>query len=106
MAVRPRSTLCCAIAAWRNPALRRAYKQETRWLDSWLPDLQLAATLADQNDEVLAADDAYNGFVRLTLTPEEMTGEWMSVSTITSRQFTCFPLRRFSAKPDEMRLKG
>jgi alkaline phosphatase D len=82
-----------------------AISSPTRWLDSWLPNLQLAATLADQNDEVLAADDAYNSFVRLTLTPEEMTGEWMSVSTITSRQFTCFPLRKFSAKADEMMLK-
>ncbi|MGN6210228.1 alkaline phosphatase D family protein [Asticcacaulis sp.] len=83
-----------------------AISSPTRWLDSWLPDLQLAATLAEQNEEVLAADDAYNGFVRLTLTSEEMTGEWMAVSTITSRQFTCFPQRRFSAKADEMRLKG
>jgi alkaline phosphatase D len=83
-----------------------AISSPTRWLDSWLPDLQLAATLADQNDEVLAADDAYNGFIRLTLTPDEMTGEWMAVSTITSRRFTCFPQRRFSAKADDLMLKG
>jgi alkaline phosphatase D len=82
-----------------------AISSPTRWLDAWLPDLQLAATLADQNAEVLAADDAYNGFVRLTLTPDEMTGEWMAVSTITSRKFTCFPQRRFSAKADAMVLK-
>ena len=78
----------------------------TRWLDSWLPNLKLAETLADQNAEVLAADDSYNGFVRLTLTPDEMTGEWMAVSTITSRKFTCFPQRRFSAKADDMLLKA
>ena len=83
-----------------------AITSPTRWLDSWLPNLKLAETLADQNSEVLAADDAYNGFVRLTLTPEEMLGEWMSVSTITSRQFTCFPQRRFSAKANEMMLKA
>ncbi len=78
----------------------------TRWLDAWLPNLQLAETLADQNTEVLAAEDAYNGFVRLTLTPDEMLGEWMSVSTITSRQFTCFPQRKFSAKAEDMMLKA
>lgn len=82
-----------------------AISSPTRWLDSWLPNLQLADTLADQNTEVLAADDAYNGFVRLTLTPDEMTGEWMAVSTIISRKFTCFPQRRFSAKADDMMLK-
>ncbi|MFT4077326.1 MAG: alkaline phosphatase D family protein [Asticcacaulis sp.] len=75
-----------------------AITSPTRWLDSWLPDLKLAETLADQNSEVLAAEDAYNGFVRLTLTPDEMVGEWMSVNTITSRQFTCFPQRKFSAR--------
>ncbi|WP_349321738.1 alkaline phosphatase D family protein [Asticcacaulis sp. MM231] len=82
-----------------------AISSPTRWLNSWLPDLQLAETLADQNTEVVAADDAYNGFVRLTLTPDEMTGEWMSVSTITSRTFTCFPQRRFSAKAKDLLLK-
>jgi len=82
-----------------------AISSPTRWLDSWLPDLQLAATLSDQNAEVLAADDAYNGFVRLTLTPDEMVGEWMAVSTITSRKFTCFPQRKFSAKADDLTLR-
>lgn len=82
-----------------------AISSPTRWLDSWLPDLQLAATLANQNEEVLAADDAYNGFIRLTLTPDEMTGEWMAVSTITSRKFTCFPQRKFSAKADDLTLR-
>ena len=74
-----------------------AISSPTRWLDAWLPDLRLAQTMAEQNAEVLAADDAYNGFVRLTLTPEAMTAEWMMVTTLTSRDFTCFPLRRFSA---------
>lgn len=77
-----------------------AITSPTRWLDAWLPDLKLAETLADQNSEVLGAEDAYNGFVRLTLTPDEMVGEWMSVNTITSRQFICFPQRKFSAKAE------
>ena len=75
-----------------------AISSPTRWLDKWLPDLGLAKTFADQNAEVLAADDAYNGFVRLTLTPGEMTAEWMMVTSLMSRDFTCFPLRRFSAE--------
>ncbi len=26
-----------------------------------------------------------------------MTAEWMAVGTLTSRDFTCFPLRKFDA---------
>ncbi len=74
-----------------------AISSPTRWLDAWLPSLGLAETLAAQNAEVLAADDSYNGFVRLTLTPQTMAAEWMMVTTLTSRDFTCFPLRRFTA---------
>ncbi len=69
----------------------------TKFLDAWLPDLQLAKTLAEQNPEVIAADDACNGYVRLTLTEDTMTGEWMSVDTITSKAFTCSPQMRFTA---------
>jgi len=59
----------------------------TKFLDAWLPDLKLAQTLAEQNAEVIAADDDHNGFVRLTLTENEMTADWMAVSTITARDF-------------------
>ncbi len=69
----------------------------TRFLDAWLPDLQLAKTLAEQNPEIVAADDAYNGYVRLTLTSDTMTGEWMSVDTIMSQTFTCAAQKRFVA---------
>lgn len=69
----------------------------TRWLDAWLPDLKLADAMATRNDEVLAADDGHNGFVRLTLTREKMTGEWMAVDTITSRDFHCTVRKRFEA---------
>lgn len=75
-----------------------AISSPTRWLDSWLPDLNLAQALAAHSPEVLAADDAYNGFVRLTLTPDEAVGEWMSVSTVTSRNFTAFSQRRFEIR--------
>lgn len=70
----------------------------TRFLDAWLPDLQLAKTLAEQNPEIVAADDACKGYVRLTLTSDTMTGEWMSVDTITSRIFTCAAQKRFVAQ--------
>ena len=70
----------------------------TRWLDAWLPDLQLAKTLADQNPEIIAADDGHNGFVRLTLSHDEMTGEWMAVDTIMSKTFTCKSKARFTAQ--------
>ncbi|MBP2157741.1 MULTISPECIES: alkaline phosphatase [Asticcacaulis] len=67
----------------------------TRYLDSWLPDLQLAATMAKQNPEIVAADDGHNGFLRLRLTAEGATGEWMGVSTITSRDFSSNAVQRF-----------
>ncbi len=73
----------------------------TKWFDAWLPDLAFAKTLADQNAEVLAADDGYNGFVRLTLTADHMTGEWMSLSTITSRDFTCTVQSTFTAAAEK-----
>jgi alkaline phosphatase D len=78
-----------------------AISSPTRWLDSWLPDLHLAQALAERNDEVLAADDAYNGFVRLTLTPDMALGEWMSVDTVVKRDFTCFSQRRFEIRADQ-----
>ncbi len=67
----------------------------TRYLDSWLPDLQLAQTMASQNPEIVAADDGHNGFLRLTLTNEGATGEWMAVSTLLSREFTSQVVARF-----------
>lgn len=67
----------------------------TRYLDSWLPDLRLAETLARQNSEIVAADDGHNGFLCLTLTADGATGEWMGVSTIMTRDFTCRPVARF-----------
>ena len=69
----------------------------TKWFDAWLPDLQFAKTLADQNAEIIAADDSYNGFVRLTLTEDAMTGEWMSLDTITDRKFACTSQQTFTA---------
>lgn len=69
----------------------------TRWLDAWLPDLKLAETLAAQNPEIVAADDGHNGFVRLTLSHDQMTGEWMAVDTILSETFTCTAKVRFTA---------
>ncbi len=72
-----------------------AISSPTHWLDAWLPDLHIADVMATHNDEVVAADDSHNGFVRLTLTPEAATGEWMMVDTITSRDFRCAPKRTF-----------
>lgn len=67
----------------------------TRYLDAWLPDLQLARTMANQNPEIVAADDGHNGFLRLTLTKDGATGEWIGVSTLMSRDFTSSPVQRF-----------
>ncbi|MDV6331271.1 alkaline phosphatase D family protein [Asticcacaulis sp. 201] len=81
-----------------------AITSPTRWLE--LPGLDLAQTLADQNEEVVAADDTNNGFVLVTLTPDEMIGEWKSVDTITSRQFTCTTQQRFVVKASEGGMTG
>lgn len=78
-----------------------AISSPTRWLDAWLPDLHLAKALAERNKDVLTADDSYNGFVRLTLTREMALGEWMSVNTLLSRDFTCFSQARFEIKADK-----
>ncbi|MDI7774222.1 hypothetical protein [Asticcacaulis sp. EMRT-3] len=75
-----------------------AVSSPTRWLDAWLPDLHLAELLTERNAEVVAADDAYNGFLRLTLTPDMALGEWMSVDTLMSRQFICFSQDRFEVR--------
>lgn len=72
-----------------------AVSSPTHWLDAWLPDLHVADVMAARNDEVVAADDGHNGFVRLTLTTEEARGEWMMLDTITSRDFRCMPKRTF-----------
>ena len=72
-----------------------AVSSPTHWLDAWLPDLHIADVLASHNDEVVAADDSHNGFVRLTVTTDEVKGEWMEVDTITSRDFRCAPKRTF-----------
>jgi alkaline phosphatase D len=76
-----------------------AITSPTKWFDKWLPNLPLARTMAAQNPEVLAADDDHNGFVRLTLTREQMTGEWMALDTITAKAFTCVPKATFRAEP-------
>lgn len=72
-----------------------AITSPTRYLDNWLPDLQLAQTMAKQNPEIVAADDGHNGFLRLTLTNDGARGEWMGVSTITSRDFVNQTVQRF-----------
>jgi alkaline phosphatase D len=75
----------------------------TRWLDKILPGYELAKGLAEVNPEVLDADDNYNGFIRLTLTPDQMIGEWMTVSTITSREFTTASQKTFVARAENKR---
>ena len=78
----------------------------TRWLDAWLPDLKVAEALAAQNPEVLAADDSHNGFVRLTLSADRMTGEWMGIDTIVSKSFTCSVRATFGARIIDGRLSA
>ncbi|HVZ29760.1 MAG TPA: alkaline phosphatase D family protein [Asticcacaulis sp.] len=74
-----------------------ALTSPTTWFDKWLPNLPLAKTTAAQNPEVLAAADDHNGFVRLTLTRDRMTGEWMALDTITAKPFACTPKATFTA---------
>lgn len=74
-----------------------AISSPTIWFDDMIPGFNLAKVLAEQNPEVLESSTDRNGFVRLTLTPEAMTGEWMSVSTITARDFNTTVERKFSA---------
>ncbi len=80
-----------------------AVSSPTKCLDCWLPDVQLAHILAEQNTEVIAANDDHNGFVRLTLTPERVTGEWVMVDTITSKTFKTFVQQQFSVSGDNVR---
>ncbi len=75
-----------------------AVTSPTKWFDAWLPDLEFAKTLADQNAEVIAADDSHNGFVRLTLTEDAAVGEWMSLDTIIDRKFACTSQQTFTVR--------
>ncbi|MFT3996833.1 MAG: alkaline phosphatase D family protein [Asticcacaulis sp.] len=74
-----------------------AISSPTIWFDHLLPNFSLARVLAEQNAEVLASSTDRNGFVRLTLTPETMIGEWVSVSTITARDYKVSVDGRFEA---------
>lgn len=81
-----------------------AISSPTVWFDHLLPNFSLAKVLAKQNAEVLAASTDRNGFVRLTLTPDTMTGEWMSVSTITARDYKVTVDGVFTANPEATRV--
>lgn len=81
-----------------------AVSSPTVWFDHLLPDFSLAKVLADQNAEVLAASTDRNGFVRLTLTPETATGEWVSVSTIAARDFKVTVDGTFAAQAEAHRV--
>lgn len=73
----------------------------TRWLDSWLPDLQLAKAIEDQNEDIIGCDDDHNGFVRLTMTKDKMVGDWMAVSTIVNTDYTLTVRKSFEAKAEK-----
>jgi alkaline phosphatase D len=77
-----------------------AISSPTVWFDNLIPGFNLAQTLATQNAEVIDANTEYNGFVRLTLTPEAMTAEWMSISTLMSREFTVSVQKVFQSKAE------
>lgn len=81
-----------------------AISSPTVWFDHLLPNFSLARVLADQNAEVLAASTDRNGFVRLTLTPETATGEWVSVSTITAREYKVTVDGTFAAEAEADRV--
>jgi alkaline phosphatase D len=69
----------------------------TTYLDTILPGFNLAATLAAQNQDIIACDDQHNGFVILTLTRDEAEAQWMQVSTILNSEFETSTRARFKA---------
>ncbi|ESQ77844.1 alkaline phosphatase [Asticcacaulis sp. YBE204] len=72
-----------------------AISSPTIWFDKIIPNFDLPKVLTDQNAEVLAASTDRNGFVRLTLTTERAEAEWVSVSSITSRDYNVTTDGRF-----------
>ncbi len=79
-----------------------AISSPTKVLDAWLPDLKMADVLADQNDEVVAADDSANGWLCLSLTRDTVEAEWRMVDTMASRHFTPRTHGRFTARADSL----
>ena len=70
----------------------------TRWLDDYLPSLEVAKCVTDQADEVIAANDDHNGFLLLSLTHDDVTCDWMKVDTILERDFKTARVARFRTK--------
>ncbi|HEX4098120.1 MAG TPA: hypothetical protein VHX64_15455, partial [Caulobacteraceae bacterium] len=56
------------------------------------------------NNDVRFCDNGAKGFVRLTLTHEEATGELMAVSHIRAKPYDVRVLKSYQVKPNEPRL--
>ena len=62
--------------------------------------LDWGEVIARANREVLYNNQTAKGFVLLTLSREAATAEMVGVSTITAREFTAAPVKRFVVRPD------
>ena len=62
-----------------------------------LPGIPVGEVYAKANREVVFCDQKAKGFVRLTLTRNEVRADMMAVSTITEKSFTTSVLKSFTA---------
>ncbi len=63
-----------------------------------LPGFEIGQVIAAQNEEVEYVDFGPRGFLKLTLTPEAVTGELVGVSTINEPRFQTSVIRSYSAE--------
>ena len=64
-----------------------------------LPGIPVGEIFAKANREVVFSDQAAKGFVLLTLSRAQMTGDLVAVSTIMDKAYTVSTLKRFTATP-------
>ena len=66
-----------------------------------VPGLPINRFVEEANTDVHFTDHGAKGFVLLTLTREEAIGELIAVSTIQSKPYDAYPLRRYRITPHE-----
>jgi alkaline phosphatase D len=64
-----------------------------------LPTIPVGEIFAKANREVLFSDQKAKGFVVLTLSKTQMTGDLVAVSTIMDKAYTVATLKSFTATP-------
>ena len=63
--------------------------------------IDFAAGVKARNDDVKWNDPLHRGFLLLTLTPEQATAEFFTVSSILAKQYEVVRGRAFTIAPDE-----